>query len=111
MAAAGGSEEEPNELEVKIMDASGVIAGDYMEGTSDCVVKLSLGAREQRSSVKPRTLAPAWRETFTFACADGGAKLDVVLEDEDKLPFLRYDVSGRGAGVAPHVCGAAGCLA
>jgi len=75
----------PGVLRVKVISATGLLAGDA-SGFSDPYAKLHLGGVVHKTHVKKKTLDPEWDEQFDFhgTLADlVAAPLEVVLNDQD----------------------------
>ena len=75
----------PGVLRVKVISATGLLAGDA-SGFSDPYAKLHLGGVVHKTHVKKKTLDPEWDEQFDFhgtLAEMVAAPLEVVLSDQD----------------------------
>jgi len=75
----------PGVLRVKVISATGLLAGDA-SGFSDPYAKLHLGGVVHKTHVKKKTLDPEWDEQFDFhgtLAEMVAAPLEVVLNDQD----------------------------
>ena len=75
----------PGVLRVKVISATGLLAGDA-SGFSDPYAKLHLGGVVHKTHVKKKTLEPEWDEQFDFhgtLAEMVAAPLEVVLSDQD----------------------------
>ena len=70
---------------VRVVRATGLLAGDK-GGTSDpFVVVQSAGDKKAKTSVKKKTLDPEWEETLELSVLDAAAALTFVVWDHDKV--------------------------
>ena len=75
----------PGVLRVKVISATGLLAGDA-SGFSDPYAKVHLGGVVHKTHVKKKTLDPEWDEQFDFhgtLAEMVAAPLEVVLNDQD----------------------------
>ena len=70
---------------VRVVRATGLLAGDK-GGTSDpYVVVQSAGGKKAKTSVKKKTLDPEWDETLELSVADAASSLLFTVWDHDKV--------------------------
>ena len=70
---------------VRVVRATGLLAGDK-GGTSDpYVVVQSAGGNKAKTSVKKTMLDPEWEETLELSVLDAAAALTFVVWDHDKV--------------------------
>jgi Ca2+-dependent lipid-binding protein/Ran GTPase-activating protein (RanGAP) involved in mRNA processing and transport len=79
----------PNEMKVALLRARNLLVMDKNmftgKGTSDPVVKLSVGTASESSTTKYKELEPEWNERFLLSADHLSTELDVLVEDVDAL--------------------------
>ena len=79
----------PNEMKIALLSARNLLVMDKNmftgKGTSDPVVKFSIGTASKTSSVKYKELEPEWNERFLLPADHLSTEIDVLVEDVDAL--------------------------
>ena len=70
---------------VRIVRATGLLAGDKGGSSDPYVVVQSAGGKKAKTSVKKKTLDPEWDETLELSVLDAAAPLSFVVWDHDKV--------------------------
>ena len=78
-ASAGGT------VTVRVVRATGLLAGDKNGSSDPYVVVHSAGGKQAKTSVKKKTLDPEWDETLELSVLDAAAALTFVVWDHDKV--------------------------
>eukprot|EP01099_Mayorella_cantabrigiensis_P000353 TRINITY_DN1164_c0_g1_i1.p1 TRINITY_DN1164_c0_g1~~TRINITY_DN1164_c0_g1_i1.p1 ORF type:complete len:213 (-),score=54.04 TRINITY_DN1164_c0_g1_i1:36-641(-) len=75
------------QLELKLIRANGVIAGDitFSGGSSDPYCFVKVGNIRAKSKVIQKTLNPTWDQTFTFIVPSIDEKIYIEVFDEDMV--------------------------
>ena len=78
-ASGGGT------VTVRVVRATGLLAGDKNGYSDPFVVVQSAGDKKSKTSVKKKTLDPEWEETLELSVLDAAAPLSFVVWDHDKV--------------------------
>ena len=78
-ASGGGT------VTVRVVRATGLLAGDKNGSSDPYVVVHSAGGKQAKTSVKKKTLDPEWDETLDLTVHDLAAPLSVTVFDYDKV--------------------------
>eukprot|EP00026_Physarum_polycephalum_P000130 Phypoly_transcript_00130.p1 GENE.Phypoly_transcript_00130~~Phypoly_transcript_00130.p1 ORF type:complete len:1598 (-),score=297.06 Phypoly_transcript_00130:1790-6358(-) len=72
-------------LTVTVLEATDVVAVDYIGGKSDPYCILEVDGEKKHTRTRKRTLNPVWNDTFIFGVQNVDAKLQITVMDQNKV--------------------------